>query len=255
MTSLKNTSIITDLRSDILRMEGFKSVSNLKMQVGLGSLVQAFPNGEFPTGAVHEFFINQPEHAASTCGFISGVLAALMRNSGTIMWISSARKLFPPALKIFGLSPERFVFLDLQKEKDVLWAMDESLKCESLTAVVCEMRDLDFTASRRLQLAVEKSKVTGFIVRAGFCKPNTTACVSRWRISPLSSECIDELPGVGFPKWKIELLKMRNGKTGSWNMQWIKGKFVEDVMHHRDATNFDSPSTLHAQTFINKKTG
>jgi protein ImuA len=33
------------------------------------------------------------------------------------------------------------------------------------------------------------------------------------------------LPGVGFPKWNVELLKVRNGKPGSWQVEWAAGKF------------------------------
>ena len=51
-----------------------------------------------------------------------------------------------------------------------------------------------------------------------------TACVSRWQISSLASEATD-LPGVGFPKWNIELLKIRNGKPGAWQVEWAAGKF------------------------------
>jgi protein ImuA len=150
-----------------------------------------------------------------------------MKNSGAVLWISTARKIFPPALKNFGIDPDRFIFVDLQKEKDVLWAMEEALKCSALTAVVGEVQGIDFTSSRRLQLAVEDSKVTGFIVRMNSSKLSTTACVSRWMISSLPSESIEDLPGIGFPSWHIELLRMRNGKTGSWNIQWVNGGFEQ----------------------------
>jgi protein ImuA len=33
------------------------------------------------------------------------------------------------------------------------------------------------------------------------------------------------MPGVGFPKWNIELLKVRNGKPGSWELEWRNGSF------------------------------
>jgi protein ImuA len=143
-----------------------------------------------------------------------------------VLWISSSRTLFPPALKSFGLEPDRFIFIDLQKEKEVIWAMEEALKCEALSAVVGEIREIDFTASRRLQLAVEQSRVTGFILRNNYRNLNTTACVSRWKITPLSSESVDELPGIGFPKWKVELVRMRNGRSGVWDIQWVEGRFL-----------------------------
>lgn len=106
-----------------------------------------------------------------------------------------------------------------------MWAMDEALKCSALTAVVGEMREISFTASRRLQLAVEQSQVTGFVMRNNYRNLNTTACVSRWKITPLQSDQVDGLPGIGFPKWRAELLRIRNGKTGAWDIQWVNGRF------------------------------
>jgi protein ImuA len=212
---------IEELQMEILRLQGFTSVSNTALNIELGPLKEAFPSGSFPLGAVHEFLSTHPEDAAATSGFVSGLLSSLMGNSGITLWISSSRTLFPPALKSLGLEPDRFIFIDIQREKDVLWAVNEALKCGALSAVVGEVREMDFTTSRRLQLAVEHSKVTGFILRNNFRKLNTTACVSRWKITLLPSESIHDLPGIGFPKWRVELLRMRNGKSGVWDMQFI----------------------------------
>lgn len=55
--------------------------------------------------------------------------------------------------------------MDAGKTKDSLWAIEEALKCNALIAVVGEITELTFNDSRRLQLAVEKSHVTGFIHR------------------------------------------------------------------------------------------
>ncbi|MDB5021005.1 MAG: Error-prone repair protein ImuA, partial [Pedobacter sp.] len=174
----------------------------------------------------HEFLTEAPEHAASSAGFISGLLNVLMQQGGACLWISVDRTIFPPALKAFGVEPDRIIFIDLRHEKDVLWAMEEALKCEGLSAVVAEARDINLTASRRLQLAVEQSKVTGFILRNDPRKLSTTACVARWRITPLPSVLEEGMPGVGYPRWTVELLKVRNGIPGSWKMEWAAGRFV-----------------------------
>lgn len=225
MKSLTTAEIIAELQSDILRLQGFKPTNSTAVDLGLGAIKEAFPNSSFPLGAVHEFLSARPEDAAATGGFLAGVLAPLMGSSGTSLWISSSRTLFPPALKSFGIQPDRFIFIDLQKEKDVLWAMEEALKCGALSAVVGEMQEISFTNSRRLQLAVEQSKVTGFILRHHSRHPNTTACVSRWKITPLPGEPVGDLPGVGFPQWRVELLRIRNGRSGVWDVKWMNGRF------------------------------
>ena len=223
---IKPTNIFATLQADILRLQGFKAAKNRVNDAGIGPFMQAFPNSTFPTNAVHEFVSNQAEDAAATASFLSCLMSLSgMMQSGTALWISANRKIFPPALSSFGLVPDRFLFLHVPKERDMLWAMEEALKCSGLTSVIGEIRFLSFTASRRLQLAVEQSNVTGFILREGINQLNTTACVSRWRITSHPSQSMDDMPGIGFPAWRVELMKVRNGKPGVWGMKWVNKRF------------------------------
>jgi protein ImuA len=225
MPNAKN-EILARLQKEILPLQGFRPPNaGSDPKTGLGAIEDAFPNGRFPTGAIHEFISAVPEQHAAAGGFIAGILAALMQNTRVCIWISTSRTLFPPALKLFGVEPDRMIFIDLQKERDVLWAMEEALKCDGLAAVIGETREIGFTASRRLQLAVEKSRVTGFVLRAGSGNLNTIACIARWKITPLPTELEDGLPGIGFPRWQVELLKIRNGHPGVWRIEWSEGRF------------------------------
>jgi protein ImuA len=224
--SARKEDIIARLRKDILPLQGFKPVLNAAaVDVVPVPIKHAFPNDTFPLGAVHEFICNNPEDASASGGFIAGLLSTLMQNGGASLWISSSRKLFPPALRSFGIEPSAIIFLDLQKERDVMWALEEALKCDGLAAVVAEMQELSFTVSRRFQLAVEQSGVTAFILRLNPRNLNTTACISRWKITSLPSELSGDMPGVGFPCWNVELLKIRNGKPGTWPIEWIEKRF------------------------------
>jgi protein ImuA len=219
--------IISKLRKDILHWEGFRPPQPGNAGgFGLGPIETAFPNGVFPTGTIHEMLCPAPEQSAATAGFIGGILAVLMKKGGACLWISTMEKLFPASLMAFNMEPDRVIFVDLKKEKDVLWVMEEALKCEGLAAVIAELQDISFAQSRRLQLAVESSKVTGFLLRSDTRKVGTTTCVARWQISHLPSEAEDGLPGVGFPRWQVDLLKVRNGNPGSWQVEWKDGSFV-----------------------------
>ena len=217
---------IRQLREKIMELEGFsQSTSEPSASLGLGSIESAFPSGRFPLGTVHEFISPNPSDAASTNGFISGLLASLMCKGGFCLWISNRRSLFPPGLKRFGVEPDRVIFIDLKKEKDVLWAVEQGLKCSTLSAVVGELQEISFTESQRLQLAVEQSKVTGLLHRHNPRSLHALACTTRWRIFSLSSELENAMPGVGFPTWKVELLKVRNGRPGEWKLEWKNGQF------------------------------
>ncbi len=201
-------------------MQGFKpALSVAANNGGLSLIKEAFPNQSFPLGAVHEFFTSNVEDASASYGFISGILSSLMLNGGVSIWISKAPLIFPPALTQYGIDPSKIIFIHPKKDKDVLFVTEEALKSEGLSAVVADIKEMSFTESRRFQLATEQSNVTAFIVRN---KPRnlSTASVTRWRIKPITCEQYQELPGISFPKWNVELTKVRNGKPGEWQMEW-----------------------------------
>lgn len=223
MPALK-ADIITQLQRDILSLQGFKSLSNDSIvRPRLGAIDLAFPNYQFPLASVHEFLNEREEQVAASSAFIACLLSSLMNNGRAAVWISPKQNIFPPALKLFGAEPDKIIFIHVKKEQESLWVMEEALKCEGLAAVIAEIAEINFTASRRLQLAVEQSRVTGFIIRNHPLKTHSNACTARWKISSWPSE--NNLPGIGFPRWSIELLKIKNGKPGSWQMEWRNGTF------------------------------
>ena len=220
--------LIDRLQKDILQWEGYRQPpANSGNLVGLGSVEEAFPNGVFPVGSVHELVCANAGHVAASQGFIGGILSILMRDGGACLWVGLSQSVFAPALSSFGIEPHRIIFLNLLRDKEVLWVMEEALKCKGLAAVIGEVSSLDFKKSRRLQLAVEQSQVTGFILRNSSKKLGSTACAARWQIKPLPSLTTDGLPGVGPPRWQVELLKVRNGLPGKWIMEWGNNKFTE----------------------------
>jgi protein ImuA len=225
MTATK-ADIITRLQREILPLQGFKtSLKNAAVDTKLGSIKNAFPNASFPVGAIHEFVFSEAEEFAATGGFVGGILASLMHNGGATVWISCSKNIFPPALQSLGIAPDKIIFIQLKKEKEILWAMEEALKSIGVSAVIGEMQELSFTSSRRLQLAVEQSHVTGFVFRRNPRNLNTTACIARWKITSSPSELADDMPGVGFPRWNVELLKVRNGKPGKWHIEFVGDSF------------------------------
>jgi protein ImuA len=233
--------ILQKLRRDILPLGGGMS----KTQPSTASAAPTFwanhfPEGTLPLGAVHEFIGQEQEGLAATTGFMAALISTFLPRQGIMAWISPDPLVFPPALLRFGISPEQVIFIHPSSEKDLLWTVDEALKCTGLSAVVAEIKKLESMTSRRLQLAVEKSRVTGFMLNRG--KPQTNACVSRWMIKSMPSTTQDDLPGLGEPHWDVELQKIRNGRPGKWTISWTgesliriapAGIQVPDYQEHR----------------------
>lgn len=251
--SVHKTDVIRKLKSELLLLQGFRRPSAEKtVYTGLHTIEKAFPQKIFPTGAIHSFSSLTWGDAAATNGFIAGLLGNLIlslsaqaeparlnlsggrsRNLRNLtstaaveaVWVNGAN-IYPPALKLFGIDPEKIVFINTRKPKEALWVVEEALKCESLVAVMGELRELSFTESRRLQLAVEKSGVTGFINRHNPRGSNPIACAANWKITSAAS-VLNGLPGVGFPCWNVDLIKVRNGKPGKWLVEWHNGHFKQ----------------------------
>src|SRR5581483_11002679 len=118
---------------------------------------------------------------------------------------------------------------------DVLWAMEEALRCHALGAVIAELTDdgadADLTATRRLSLAAQAGSGFGFLIRH---RPSATpsAAATRWTIAAAPSEP-DRYGGLGRTVLHLELVKNRRGPSGRWNLMW----------DHHDRT-FHSPLSV-----------
>ncbi|HEX6180009.1 MAG TPA: Error-prone repair protein ImuA, partial [Chitinophagaceae bacterium] len=41
----------------------------------------------------------------------------------------------------------------------------------------------------------------------------------------LKSDNGNDMPGIGFPRWQVNLLKIRNGKPGNWQIEYKSNQF------------------------------
>ncbi len=150
------------------------------------------------------------------------VLAALARTDAAILWVQdrlsqveSGRPYLP------GLRPRRQVLhLTLPRAADVLWAMEEGLRCAALSAVIGEVWGtpavLDFTATRRLATRAEASDMPCWLIRRG-ASADLSAARNRWRIAALPSLAPPDDPQApGDPRWQVELFRSRRAHPGAW---------------------------------------
>lgn len=214
--------IFASLQQEILNLQGYRAAPVQAMGAsGLRPLLRAFPQGAFPISALHEFTGLRPEDQAASTGFITALIATHIQRAA-ILWIGPDRTAFPPGLAQYGAAPENIFFLQAGSEKAACWAVEEALRCHSLGAVVAHLPEPGFTASRRFQLAIERSGVTLFLYRH---RPRSlaTSAIARWRVRPLPGALEPGLPGVGHPRWEVVLEKVRNGQGGRWEVEWSGG--------------------------------
>ncbi len=229
---------LTGLRARVRAIERGAAYGGLRRRVaplGVTALDAHLPGGGLPLGALHEIEGGRAEwDDGAATGFCVGLLARLLdagsetgngrgRDGKPVLWVSPWRDLYAPGLKAFGLDPGRLIQVRAGGETEVLWAMEEGLRCTRLAAVVGELDGLERGPGRRLQLAAEASGVTALVLRRGL-RPRrratgASAAVTRWRVE---AEAMSSGPGNASERlrWRVELLRCRGAAPGQWCLEW-----------------------------------
>ncbi|MFZ1068400.1 MAG: inducible mutagenesis protein A, partial [Pseudolabrys sp.] len=96
-------------------------------------------------GALHEIAAAGEAHLTAVTGFALG-LAALSAPSPRLvliaedMALAESGALHGAGLDALGLAPERLVRVAVAHRRDLLWAMEETLRCRAVNAVIGEIR-------------------------------------------------------------------------------------------------------------------
>jgi protein ImuA len=182
---------------------------------GVAGIDGALPWGGLPRACLHEIVGD-----ASGEGFSAALLARLIAGRGPALWCLAHGELYGPGLGVFGLDPDRLVVARARRSDDVLWAMEEGLRSGQPGAVLGEVRGLDLTAGRRLQLAARAGRVTCLALRPPEAGSAPGAAVTRWRVDVAPSLPVEGLPGLGRARWRVELARCRGASAHRWLLEW-----------------------------------
>jgi protein ImuA len=160
----------------------------------------------------------------------AGFLLAQVDRAKPLLWVQErmaileSGRVHPP-----GLPPCELIHVEARDARDALWAMEEGLRCTSLSAVIGEIwgdpRALDFTATRRLAVASERSGVAAFLIRLSG-HANLSGARMRWRIGSAPSLANNLDPRApGLPAWDVELFRARGVPPGRWTLAHEKDRF------------------------------
>lgn len=181
------------------------------------------PRGERPT--LSELFAVHPRD-----GGWAGFLLAQINTDKPLLWVQDrmaileSGRIHPP-----GLPTRHLIHVETRDAKDALWAMEEGVRCSALSGVIGELwgdpKALDFTATRRLAVASERSATPCWLVRLGGTA-NLSGARMRWRIGSAPSLANDFDPRAsGMPAWDAELFRARGAPPGRWTLAHEAGRF------------------------------
>ncbi len=191
---------------------GVEAVSSGAPEVDAG-----LPWGGLARACVHEVVGEAPGVAE---GFSAALAARLIEGSGPALWCLARGDLYGPGLGAFGLDPDRLIVARARNAGDVPWAMEEGLRSGTVGVVLGEVRALDLTAGRRLQLAAGAGGVTCLLLRPSGAAPAPGAAVTRWRVAPAPGLAEAGFPGLGAPRWRVGLERCRGGAPRAWLLEW-----------------------------------
>ena len=160
----------------------------------------------------------------------AGFLLAQVDSAKPLLWVQErmaileSGRVHPP-----GLPSQNLIHVEARDARDALWAMEEGLRCCGLSAVIGEIwgdpKALDFTATRRLAVASERSGVAAFLIRLGG-HANLSGARMRWRIASAPSLANDFDPKApGLAAWDAELFRARGMPPGRWSVAHEAGAF------------------------------
>ncbi len=163
-----------------------------------------------------ELFAASPRDGGAT-----GFLLAQLDSSRPLLWVQERMaileggRIYPPGLGLAGL-----IHVEANDARAALWAMEEGLRCGVLGGVIGELwgdpRALDFTATRRLAVAAERSGVPAWLVRFGG-HAGLSGARMRWRVASLPSEPHRfDHRAPGSSAWDAELFRARGQAPGRW---------------------------------------
>jgi protein ImuA len=201
---------------------GSRAAKTDQLPSGLGERWQ-LPAPSSPT--LSELFAVHPRDG----GWV-GFLLPQLATGKPLLWVQDrmaiheSGRIYPP-----GLPSRNLIHVEARDARDALWAMEEGVRGSALSAVIGEIwgdpRALDFTATRRLAVAAERSGTPCWLVRLGGTA-NLSGARMRWRIGSASSLAHPLDPRApGTPAWDAELFRARGFLPGRWSVMHEAGAF------------------------------
>lgn len=167
---------------------------------GFAELDAVLPHGGWQSGTVVELMPAQT--GIGELRFLMPALARITQGERHVALISPPYIPFAPALNNHGIRLEHLLIVRAGTNPDALWAIEQTLRCKSFGAVVGwpdTIRDRDV---RRIQLAAEAGRSTGFLYRSPLAAREASPAAMRLRLQG------------GAQRLSVEILKCRGGRTG-----------------------------------------
>jgi protein ImuA len=238
-----SAACIDRLRRKLCAVEaatGLTAESEASVSLGI-PLIDGALGGGLGYRALHEIAAVRETATAAATGFALAFAARQMSAScrgascngesvvlgpgRNVLWIAEDLSLaengapYGPGLDAAGIAPERLITVAAARGRDVLWAMEEALRCRAVGVVIGEVRarGVDVVATRRLSLAAAAGNTLALLLRTA-PDEEPSAAATRWIVGAAPSSPSPH--GVGPPCLAARLVRNRRGHLGAWSVEW-----------------------------------
>lgn len=168
---------------------------------GSAELDAALPGGGWQSGTIVELM--PAEIGIGELRLLMPALARITSTDRYVALIAPPYIPFAPALSQHGVRLERLLVIRAQKPEDILWAFEQTLRCKSFAAAVAWPLTIRDREVRRLQLAAEAGRSTGFLYRPVAAALESSPAALRLRLHANQESGLE-----------LEILKCRGGRSG-----------------------------------------
>src|SRR3954462_7833241 len=261
-------AVLDRLRRELCAAEaatGLTPEGGTALELGI-SAIDGVLGGGLSSSALHEIAAAHETETAAATGFALALAARQARPDASavsthitgryLLWIAEDFSLaengapYGPGLDGAGIAPERLITVTAARDRDVMWAMEEALRCRAVGVVIGEMRSrgIDQVMTRRLALAAAAGDTLGLLLRT---TPHNepSAAATRWIIGtapsfPRAGGGDERCHGLGPPRLTARLVRNRRGHLGTWIVEWNSVEQRFELATHSEplaGTAFDRP--------------
>lgn len=193
------SSVVEQLRRQLLRSQVTHSTQTI-VSTGYPAFDQLLPASGLPSGSVIEWITDEPGLRATTIAL--KCVAGLLKQPGALAVVDPFNEFHAMSLEHLGIPLARLLLVrpcattsttttSQTQRSDALWTLEQLARCPGVRVVITWVDRLSSTAQRRLQLAVEKSGVTVFLMRPTSALHQTSWADLRFHVQSASQTATD----------------------------------------------------------------
>jgi protein ImuA len=222
----QRSGILRELNRQLRRLEQPQTADQGEvLSSGIPAVDRLLPDRGLRRGMLLEWLSAESAGGAGTLAWMTAAAVQRQTTEGACIAIDPLRTWYPPALVRLGIDLDRLLVVQPARERDTLWALEQSLRCRGVSAVMARLERVRSEEFRRLQLAAETGGAVGFLLRPAGERAQPSWADVRLLVEPLPR---------GKPKAEIRNPKRINSNFEFRFSDFSRGRLLRlELLHCR----------------------